>query len=679
MVEVPAGGGVQTTLGSGLISPESVALDAAGDVFIADYGNNRVVEVPTGGGALTTVGSGLIRPVATAVDGAGDVFIAEYGNNQVLEVQRSQPPTLSFAATAVFNTSTDSPQSVTVQNIGNQSLTAVSPGLAIGSNSFEQVAGSGTPADCTSSFSLAPGASCNLSLSFIPQKTGSIVSAATFTDNALNTTPSASQSITLNGTGLPGTYTIGGTVSGLSGTGLVLQDNGGNNLTVSAGATSFTFTTAIASGSAYSVTVLTQPSSPAQTCVVTNGSGTASANVTSVLVACTTVTYTIGGTVSGLSGTGLVLQDNGGNNLSVGAGATTFTFTTALASGGAYSVTVLTQPSSPAQTCVVTGGSGTASANVTSIRVACTTTPVTLSASSLNLGSVAVGDTSAAKTVKLTNHGNVALDFSSILPTTNFGVSSNTCGASIAAGAACTVGVTFSPTAAGAVTGTLTFTDSAENSPQVVSLTGTGTTPVTLSPSTLTFAAVAVGDTSAAKTVKLTNHGNVALDFSSILPTTNFGVSSNTCGASIAAGAACTVGVTFSPTAAGAVTGTLTFTDSAENSPQVVSLTGTGTTPVTLSPSTLTFAAVAVGGTSAAKTVKLTNHGNVALDFSSILPTTNFGVSSNTCGASIAAGAACTVGVTFSPTAAGAVTGTLTFTDSAENSPQVVNLTGTGK
>jgi len=171
----------------------------------------------------------------------------------------------------------------------------------------------------------------------------------------------------------PTTYTIGGAVSGLTGTGLVLQDNGGNNLPVSANG-SFTFTTAITGGGAYAVTVLTQPSTPAQTCAVTDGTGTASANVTNVQVACTTTTYTIGGTVSGLLGTGLVLQNNGGNNLPVSANGT-FAFTTAIASGGAYKVTVLTQPSGPAQTCAVTNGSGTASANVTNVQVACSSIP----------------------------------------------------------------------------------------------------------------------------------------------------------------------------------------------------------------------------------------------------------------------------------------------------------------
>ena len=169
-------------------------------------------------------------------------------------------------------------------------------------------------------------------------------------------------------------YTIGGTVSGLSGTGLVLQDNGGDNLTLSANGT-FSFATPIASGATYSVTVLTNPASPSQTCVVTNGTGTVgAANVTTVTVTCTTNTYTIGGTLSGLAaGDSVVLQDNGANNLTLGANAP-FTFTTAIPSGAAYAVTVLTNPASPSQLCVVTAGSGTVTnANITSVVVTCTT------------------------------------------------------------------------------------------------------------------------------------------------------------------------------------------------------------------------------------------------------------------------------------------------------------------
>ena len=168
------------------------------------------------------------------------------------------------------------------------------------------------------------------------------------------------------------TYTVGGTVSGLTGTGLVLQDNGGNNLTVSANG-SFTFSNSVASGAAYSVTILTQPTG--QSCTVTNGSGTARANVTNVQVACSNSTYTIGGTVSGLTGTGMVLQDNGGNNLLVSANGS-FIFSTAVASGSAYSVTVLTQPTG--QSCTVSNSSGTASANVTNVQVACSNKTYTI-------------------------------------------------------------------------------------------------------------------------------------------------------------------------------------------------------------------------------------------------------------------------------------------------------------
>lgn len=83
-------------------------------------------------------------------------------------------------------------------------------------------------------------------------------------------------------------HTIGGTVEGLIGNGLVLQNSSSNNLSVSPGATTFTFSEVVSPGSGYTVAVLTQPSNPAQTCVVSNGTGTATANVTSVLVTCTT-------------------------------------------------------------------------------------------------------------------------------------------------------------------------------------------------------------------------------------------------------------------------------------------------------------------------------------------------------------------------------------------------------
>ncbi len=167
------------------------------------------------------------------------------------------------------------------------------------------------------------------------------------------------------------TYTIAGTVTDLSGNGLVLLDNGTDSLPVSGtGTVAFTFATAVSGP--YNVTIKTQPTNPVQQCSVTNGSGTATADVTDVAVSCTT-SNTVGGTITGLLGTGLVLQDNNGNNLTItGSGTVQFTFANSLANGDAYSVTVATQPVNPNQTCVVSNGTGTITdGSVTTVQISC--------------------------------------------------------------------------------------------------------------------------------------------------------------------------------------------------------------------------------------------------------------------------------------------------------------------
>src|SRR5713101_5356299 len=110
--------------------------------------------------------------------------------------------------------------------------------------------------------------------------------------------------------GSPATKTIGGTVVGLVGTGMVLEDNSKDDLTISANG-AFPFGTAVTS--AYAVTVKTQPSNPTQICTVSSGTGTATVNITNVQITCGTNGLTIGGSVSGLLGSELVLQNNGAN------------------------------------------------------------------------------------------------------------------------------------------------------------------------------------------------------------------------------------------------------------------------------------------------------------------------------------------------------------------------------
>jgi hypothetical protein len=86
VVEVPAGGGPQITVGTGLVSPRGVAVDAGGDVFVADPGHGDVVEVPAGGGPQTTLGTGLVSPSGVAVDAAGDLYVADAGGTEVVEL-----------------------------------------------------------------------------------------------------------------------------------------------------------------------------------------------------------------------------------------------------------------------------------------------------------------------------------------------------------------------------------------------------------------------------------------------------------------------------------------------------------------------------------------------------------------------------------------------------------------
>ena len=201
--EIVASGDYTTvnTLASGLNAPLEIAVDGSGNVFVADSGNNNVTEIVAAGGYTTvkTLGNGLSSPTGVAVDGNGNVFVADYGNSRLVKLDYSHAPSLGFISTQVGSTSTDSPQTVIVANIGNAPLTATAPGLTVPAD-FAQVVGSGTSAECTASFSLAQGESCNLSIAFVPTTTGTLNESFVLTDNSLNVSLAAQQ-VQVSGTG----------------------------------------------------------------------------------------------------------------------------------------------------------------------------------------------------------------------------------------------------------------------------------------------------------------------------------------------------------------------------------------------------------------------------------------------------------------------------------------------
>jgi hypothetical protein len=294
----------------------------------------------------------------------------------------------------------------------------------------------------------------------------------------------------------------------------------------------------------------------------------------------------------------------------------------------------------------------------------------------LSFSSLVVGATSNSRTITLLSTGTGPLQGMNVIAAGPFSQTNN-CFSDLAPGSSCTIQIAFAPAVVGAASGSVTIVDNAGT--QTVSLAGNGSAPVSLSSTSASFGSVAVGNTSSTRTVTVTNRLGIAVSFSGITTAGPFAIASSTCAASLAPAASCTVGVAFAPTTLGAAAGVLTFTDTALTSPQTVSLSGTGSAPVTLSTSSISFGTVTVGTTSSARSVTLTNRQNVALTATSVAASAGFVVTSNTCGASVAAGASCSVSVTFSPTARGAATGTLVFNDSAALGPQVVSLSGTGR
>jgi len=302
-----------------------------------------------------------------------------------------------------------------------------------------------------------------------------------------------------------------------------------------------------------------------------------------------------------------------------------------------------------------------------------------VSPSNLNFGDQSIGNASAPQTVTFTNTGALALSITGLNISKGWSQSNN-CLPSVPPKGSCTVQVSFRPGSSGPVNGALTFSEYTTNSPQSVTLSGTGVGPlVRLSPGNLSFSADAVSTTTAAKSVTLTNSGNGALK-NLIIATSGDFAQTNDCGGSLDASASCTINVTFTPKEQGNRKGTLTLNDNAPDSPQNLRLDGSvGAVAVWLITSSLAFSNQAVGTSSAPVTLGLI--APQPLDISSISVTgdnsDDFSLNQN-CGNSLAANTACQITLTFTPKAAGARSASVSIADSAANSPQTISLTGTG-
>ncbi len=328
------------------------------------------------------------------------------------------------------------------------------------------------------------------------------------------------------------------------------------------------------------------------------------------------------------------------------------------------------------------------SGNITrtiALQITVPATSIRLSTDSITFSNQAVGTTSPAQTVTVTNTGSNAVSIQSIF--VNYGFKqTNTCGSSLAAGKNCTITLTFSPKELITYSGTLTITDSDPTSPQTVAVAGTtvGAPAATFSPKRLSFGNEIYGTPSASQSVTLTNSGTAAMTISSISFTGDDPkdyTQTNNCGSSLAINAVCTIKVTFNPTNTGSRDANLSVADNAPDSPQAVTLTGFGQKALTVSPMNIGYGNVDVGS-SASKTVTLTDASTAAITVSSFtFSGSNPGDFSqtNTCNGSVGGNKSCTVTVTFKPKATGSRSATMNVKDSDPTSPQAVTLSGTGK
>jgi hypothetical protein len=633
---------------------------------------------------------------------------------------------LTFASTVQGYSSAT--QAITLKNTGSVALSLNGTGQGISitganANSFTQTNTCGT--------SVAAGGACTITVTFKPAAIGALAAAVNVADN----TYGSPQTVTLAGTGLapaPAVTLSANSISfsaqwvGASSTApnMTLTNSGTAALSLSSisftgtNASSFSQTntcgTSVAVGATCNIAITFAPKAAgaltANLSVTDNAPGspqTVGVSGTGYAVVRSPTSLTFPASVPGVAApTKQVTITNASNTALSGIGlsitgtnASSFSQTntcgTSVASEASCIVTVTFKPAAVGVLTATVNIADNALGSPQTVTLSGTgqglVPTVTLSATSLSFGSVKPGATSASQSVTLTNTGTGPLAITSIT-VTGAGASSfvfaNSCGTSVASGANCTIHGHFTPATTGALTAAITITDNAANSPQSITLSGTGLTPsaVSLSASSLSYGSERLGSTSASQSVTLTNTGTAPLAIASIAVTgtdaSSF-VFANSCGTSVAAGANCTIHGHFTPATTGALTAAITITDNAANSPQSISLSGTGLTPavVTLSTTSLSFGSVQPGVTSPSQSVMLTNTGTGPLAITSIAVTgtdaSSF-VFANSCGTSVAAGANCTIHGHFTPATTGALTAAITITDNASNSPQSISLSGNG-
>jgi trimeric autotransporter adhesin len=602
--------------------------------------NNNILKGANNAAAIQSAIASKVpemRFLSTYVSSQDALDIAAYlGNPNVQPAPRIAvaPSSITFASTNVGSASAVA--AVVVSNTGSANLALSS---VVISGTYASEFRRETSSTCGASSTLAPGASCRVDLTFRPTSAGAKSASLTIAHN----TAGGTSSVPLAGTAsLPPMPSI----------------------TVSPPAITFPATTAGGASAVYTVTA----SNTGNAALVFSAISKTGANANDFRIEPTS-TCSVS---SGVAPSSSCRVDLTFRPTLIGSEAASLVFTHNAASGSSS---------------VALSGMGTAAATPT----------IALSANSLNFGPQELGTQSASQTITVTNVGNGVLSISALTAGGSHVADfprSGSCrgGMSLAAaGGNCTLVFAFAPAAIGARSSNLTIASNNSGGNVTISVAGTATTNIpvaTISPTALTFGSQQIGTSSAPQVVTVRNSGGGSLSVTGVAVSgLHFTTSGNCINASLAASQVCTINVVFAPTASGSLSSTLRITHGATGSPSSVVLAGVGTTlPVPVvqaSPPSITFPGVtAVGQPSALQRITVTNGGPGDVTLATIATSSSefvlAGGSTGSCAPALVVpqGASCTIDTSFSPTAPGSRSGSLSVFSSGTPSPLVVAMTG---
>ncbi len=736
------GGGTPGAPGAGILTASATTL-SFGNVSVGNNATQTLTFTNTGTGTVN-ISSASISGAGFAAVGGSPLSAISVGQSGTIQIQFAPPSAGAVTGSlSIASDAANSPLTISLTGTGTQPGLTISPAslnfgnVTVGQSSTQAVqltnsgnvnvvvnlatlSGSGfTMSGLSLPATLTAGQSLSFSVQFAPTAGGGVAGSIVFTDNA----PGSPQTLSLSGSGVasnqalvasPGSFAFGNVVVGSTSSQTITLSNSGN--------TSVTISQAIISGAGFAMTGLATPTTipagqnatfTAQFIPTVTGNTTGTITITSNAsnplltiplsgigtqgrLSASPASINFGSLVTGASASVAVTLTN--------TGTASVVISSASATGAGFSISGLATPvtliagqgtSFTAKFAPTTAGNASGSISIASnapnspLTIALSgigTQPpqplLTISPTSVNFNNVNVGSTGTA-TITLSNPGNANTVISQATVTgTKFSLSGLTLPATIAAGASTSFTAKFSPTATGAVSGSISITSNAPGSPATITLSGTGVqAQLTANPSSVSFGSVITGNSNS-QTITLSNGGNASLTITQAnVAGTGFSTNGLSLPNTIAAGGSTTFNVVFAPTTAGSVSGSVSLVSNAPNSPLAIALSGTGTASTALlsaTPTSLPFGNVNLGSNSSLTTT-LKNNGNSNVTISSVIFTgAGFSGSGVTSGLILTPNQTAVLTVTFAPTTAGTVNGNVAIGSNATGSPTNVTLTGTG-